>query len=493
MAQEMKAFYALLGETNALMQPMHVEKGVQQPVFTRQGAFLSLQLASLAYDLQLDPWRQAGWRDVSYHVDNTLLTGEMANGGDGSGFGGLISEYRQRLARFKAHSTNLISQVLGTVRNREQSDTCKAVVMCRRHESGRYLVALGFMGTGKRMYDWIANFRFADEEGLHRGILQLTRHFEESLEEIEFPETAQELGLEKLTLNDILLECRRPASRFKLWLAGHSQGGAVMQVFAYRAVRQGVLRKNLIGYSFAAPSVLYGPGAADICGIPLFHILNQDDLVCRVGARLHIGRCLVYRAKEEMRAACYGNVWQKNEFRRMLALLQRVRDNQTAILMLIALLRALAALEDGETVQAVSALLGKFLPERLMGLVGGKMEDGLRFVRRYAERLYYRAVGHRRLPGGVIRCYEKYISGMMQEMGPRPFVKVLLQAMAIPHRMRQKASYGQVMPAYMYIVENALQELQPVITLRHPAARKEQREEARSRRSRAYGRFGRRI
>ena len=482
-----------LEQVSALMQPMAVENGVQRPLFSREAALLSLELASLAYTLEMEPWRNAGWQDVSYQVENKLLTGEEANGGDGGRFSGLFSEYKQFMARFKAKSANIVSQVLGTMRQRDASDTCKAVVMARKAEDGRYLIAIGFMGTGTRMYDWIANFRIASEEGLHMGCLQLTRHFEESLDAIVFNRTAAELGLEKLTLKDILLECERPDSRFKLWLTGHSQGGAVMQIFAWRAVQRGLLRKNLIGYSFASPSVMYGESRADAGSIPLFHLMNRDDLVCRLGANAHIGHCLCYHPTEEMRAACYGPAWQQLPFRQAMALLWRIRDNEDALLFLIAMIRALSALNDDETVQAVSAILFRMLPERLTAALGGKMEHGLRFLRRYVERMYYAAAGKRRLPQGQVKALQQRIFHAMQEMGARQFVKYLLQAMGIPHRMRRKAAYGTVIPAYAYIAEQAADSLQDVLSPQHPAARRQDREALRMQRRRAYGRFGRRI
>ena len=115
------------GDINALMQPMKTEYARQMAVPNQAAAALSLQLASLAYTLDLDPWREDGWQDVSYHIDNKLLSGDAANAS--GGLSGVISEYRQFMSRFKARSTNIINQVLGTVRNREESDTCKAVVM----------------------------------------------------------------------------------------------------------------------------------------------------------------------------------------------------------------------------------------------------------------------------------------------------------------------------------------------------------------------------
>lgn len=479
-----------LGEIQALMQPMKTENGLQRPILDQKAAMLSLQLASVAYTQQMTPWRESGWKDVSYHIDHTLLTGEDANGGDGSNFSGVMSEYKQFMARFRAKSTNIINQVLGTVRNKDESDTCKAIVMIHKDVGGRYLVAIGFMGTGKRVYDWLANFRIEEEEKMHKGCLQLARSFEENVQDIVFLETAKELGLEKLTLFDIMQECKKGDSRFKLWLAGHSQGGAVMQIFAYRALLQGVLRKNLIGYGFASPSVMYDAGEINLRSVPLFHIMNRDDLTPRLGARLHIGRCLCYDPTEEMRNICYGSAWQEEGFRRVFSMVQGVRNNEDAMLFILALLRSIEELSDGAAVQAVSELLGRMLPEKMTILLGGRMDEGIRMMRRFVERNYFHTTGERKLPLPRLEGLKKSIGQEMGRLGARGFMKNLMQVMGIPHRMRMKESYGKTIPAYTYIIKNEMESLYTALTLAHPSCVGEDRRALRRERKRFYGRFG---
>lgn len=456
-----------LGDITALMQPMKAENGCLFAVPDREAASLSLQLASLAYTLEMEPWREKGWQDVSYHIDNKLLSGDAANAS--GGLSGVISEYKQFMSRFKAKSTNLINQVLGTVRNREESDTCKAVVMIKKAGPQRYLVAIGFMGTGKRVYDWLANIRIQNEEGMHQGTLQLTRRFEENLAEIVFPETARELGVERLTLQDILQECRRPDSRFKIWMAGHSQGGGVMQLFAYRAISRGVLRSHMIGYGFASPSVLFGNSKMDVQGIPLFHLINEDDLVPRLGARVHVGQCLLYRPTAEMRISCYGSVWKSEAYEAAFQLLRRVRDTEDVMILAMALCGALQQLSDEATVQAASELLGKFLPERMVGLLGGQMDLGLQALQRYVERNYRQMSGKASLPEGSIQVFRKAIMAEMETYGARVFVKCLLQVMGIPHRLRHQAVHGEAIPAYGYLAEEGYAMLRKGITPRYPS------------------------
>ena len=75
-----------------LMRPMEAHGGLMRPVFSRNAACMSLELASLAYTLDVESWRREGWTDISYHVDNTLLTGDEANGGTGGKWPGLMSD-----------------------------------------------------------------------------------------------------------------------------------------------------------------------------------------------------------------------------------------------------------------------------------------------------------------------------------------------------------------------------------------------------------------
>ncbi|MEG2317010.1 MAG: hypothetical protein RSC91_12360, partial [Clostridia bacterium] len=279
-----------------------------RPPFSREAAERSLELANMAYTLDIDPWVEAGWNDFSIQIDNVLQSG-VTHGESASGerMRNALNTWKLIRAKAALNARNPVSQVLSALRQRERSDTIKAVCMMHPLPDGQYLLAIGFMGTGRRFYDWISNFRFTTEEGFHKGFHQLCRYFEESAESIVFPETAAELGLEKLTLNEVLAEMRSGSSRFRLWMAGHSQGAAVMQVFTHRLMTDwGVQVQNMVGYGFASPTVATGRLAYDPAAYPLYHLLNSDDMVTRMGAVLHLGLCLQYQANDAFRATTYG-------------------------------------------------------------------------------------------------------------------------------------------------------------------------------------------
>lgn len=425
--------------------------GLLRPVFSQEAAQLSLELAATAYDLKMERWRAAGWRDVSYQTETSLLTGSAANGGQGRGLGEMVSDYLQRLARNRLKRRSPIRQLSGVLRQKENADRCKAVVMIHSMDAGRYMVAIGFMGTGKQVYDWFPNFRLANEQGMHQGFLRLTEDFEEASEEILFPETARELGLPQLTLSDILAECRRPGSRFRVWLAGHSQGGAVMQLFALRQIQRGLLRQHLIGYGFASPSVLYGSLPCDISSFPLYHIMNGDDLVPRVGAILHIGRCRMICPDAEMRRICYHGAWQTPAFQDVWRMAQTILDTKHALAWTLALLRAMEGLSDAEAVAMVSGMAGRFLPERLTESIGGHADELLRTGQHKIEALYRQATGESEISAALVVPQQRRIEALLAAYGVKAFVGAFRQATSLPHKLRgtpeEPASYQYIVNA----------------------------------------------
>jgi len=450
-----------LSDITALSMPWTEMDGQLRPIFSSRAAKLSLELAATAYDLEMAPWREAGWRDFSYQVDNKLFTGAALNMGS-SRIGGVISEYFQKIAHARIKRTNPISQLRGALRQREESDTCKAVVMLHPSFDGHYIVAIGFMGTGKRIYDWFSNFRLAREEGVHKGFLQLAQEFEENENEILFPQTARELGLHQLTLADILDECRRPGSRFKIWLAGHSQGGAVMQLYALREIQSGLLRQNLIGYGFASPSVIYENQSCDLSGIPLYHLINSDDVTPRVGAALHAGRCQVMIADDEMRRACYQPAWSEPGFQSMLLLLRALRDTKSGLVWTLGLLHALEDLPDEESIAVLSGFLGQLLPEKWMSALGGRLDEMIRMLIRKTERAYMLSSGELIAPRGNVYYARRQVGQMIVLYGARRFVKMLLQGLSMPHRLRiNDATKG--MAAYTYMVCRRFDEMKQMI------------------------------
>lgn len=449
-----------LRDTTPLCMPWKEADGLLQPVFSRDLAMLSLELAASAYNMDTDSWQTAGWRDFSYQVDNTLLTGESVNNAKGGGrVDGLMKEYFQQLAKMRVKRKNPISQIMGTLRQREGSDTCKALVMLHPLWSGQYLVAVGFMGTGKRVYDWISNFRVSRANQMHDGFLQLTKQFRENCDAIQFPKTAEELGLSQLTLSDILMECKKPTSRFHIWMAGHSQGGAIMQLFAYLAIQRGVLRQNMIGVSFASPSVLYDHPACELTAFPLYHIINADDVFPRTGALLHIGRCRVFYPDQLMRARCYGNKGETEAFRALLAITRNVTDSGCAFLTVLAVLLVIQDTTQGEALTALNRLIGSLLPERILSAFNERGDDLLRTLIQKVKQGYALASGNEEPPAQTLSALRYRVSILLKEYGGKAFSMAFLSVLGLPHKLCGPVGTNAV-ATYQYIVTERFGELQ---------------------------------
>ena len=388
--------------------------GRLRPPPDRTAMRLSLELAYMTYTLDLAPWMRAGWMDISIQVDNHLQSGVTVGTSESATserIRGLMNAWKVARARMALREANPVAQIMGALRQREGSDTIKAVTMMHPLPGGRFAVAIGFMGTGSRFYDWFSNFRFTTEAGFHKGFYQLTQVFAESAERIQFPATARALGLEKLTLADVLAEMRDPRSRFHLWMAGHSQGAAVMQVFCHRLVTdQGVLPRHIIGYGFASPTTVVADAAFDPGAYPLYHVLNSDDLVPLIGARMHLGVCLRYQADDALRAATYGWPEDAAEVAARAAaetVFGHIQDTPT---MLTALAALMTLLQQEKTDDALAALMDRpwsIAPlDKAFAFAGGRMKEQLHRMVRYARIAYHALTGQKMDREAVARIME---------------------------------------------------------------------------------------
>ena len=439
-----------------------------RPPFAREAAELSLELANMTYTLDLDPWAEAGWNDFSIQIDDTLQSG-MTHGGsaDGERMQNLISAWKMLRAKAALRELNPVAQVMSALRQRERSDTIKAVCMMHSMEGGGYLLAIGFMGTGKRFYDWISNFRFTTEEGFHKGFYQLCTYFEQGAESIVFPKTAAELGLEKLTLGEVLSEMKSARSRFRLWMAGHSQGGAVMQVFTHRLITDwGVLPQNITGYGFASPTVATGRLVYDPAAYPLYHIINSDDMVPRMGALLHLGLCLSFQSDDKMREATYGLSALPADIaaRETIRSYQRQMVDTASILLYSTAFMQCMAEEKGE--EGLNSLMSKkwsFAPiDRVLALAGDKAMDWLDRLVENAQNGHAALTGRPMDEAELTRLRDS-MRPMMHEIPFRRLMGAVLSYCVPPHHIMRNQQKEQ--GAYAYIVENRLDELRPFIWL----------------------------
>lgn len=427
--------------------------GRLRPPLSVEALQMSAELAAATYSMAVEKWLEAGWQDVTIMVD-----GELTSLAEDEAW--LRNEWRKYRVRSKLRGANPVAQVLGALRERDGSRSGKAVVMLHPAPDGRYVVAIGFMGTGTRLQDWFSNLRMTTQEGVHKGFHQLAKLFEDNEERITFPETARELGLEGLTLAQILRDMRSPNSRFVLWLAGHSQGAAVMQVYMHRKLREdGVHPANLLGYGFASPTVMTGTAVPDPAAYPMVHVLNSDDVIPHCGASVHLGMTLTYPADAAMRKRCYA--WPRDaesvQARLMVRpVLNRMTDTPSSILQMYALLGCMEGMPPSE-LAAVMGIGGMQPLDRLLEDV--RLGEWLRILMDRAAGVYRSLTGEA-LPQAPLDAAMQEMQGMIDALGWRRFMAALVQLLRQPHRIHARHAGGYVC-AYQYIARHGVQRLIP--------------------------------
>ena len=260
------------------------------------------------------------------------------------------------------------------------------------------------------------------------------------------------------------------SSRFRLWMAGHSQGAAVMQVFCHRLMTDwGVLAQNMTGYGFASPTVATGRLVQDPAAYPLYHILNSDDMVPRMGALLHLGLCLEYPADDDFRERCYDLSPLPADVAARLALApyQRAMVNTPSILLYSTAFLQCVAEEKGE--EGLNSLLDRkwAVPavDRMLQAAGGKAMN-------LFDRLVENAQnGHAALTGQPMD--EQALAALRDRMRPVvhafPFRRLMGAVLAYcipPHRLVRHEQDG----AYAVIVREGLDRLRPFIWMNNGEA-----------------------
>ncbi len=422
---------------------------------TRSAACLSLELATVSYSLNTDPWQKAGWRDFSILADNDLLTGSALNGPAASPLEELSRGVRQTLTQMRLTMRDPVTQYLGFKRQQEEnSSACKAVVFSR--PCGSYvLIGISFKGTGKRLFDWIPNMRIRAEDGYHGGFSRIAGQFMEACSRIEFPETAKDLGLARLTLMDILAYMRNPSAPFRLWISGHSQGAAVMQVFIDRLVHSGVPKELISGVGFASPSVTENH-RPDAGRLPIIHILNADDLIPRIGFTGHLGQCYLFVPDSREREELYRAEWNSPCFKEVLEYYRQAEDTDDALVLCLAALEMVGGQSSDTLHRVVSAadqlsILPDWLkPETEITIPGVKSLAG------QIREQYGAVTGGKEVPEEELAAARARFGDMAARYGMTTWMMAAMRGITLPHRMYGN---GREETAYKYIVTKHADEL----------------------------------
>lgn len=415
----------------------------------------ALELAATAYDLETTPWEQAGWTDMSAQVDRKLYGASEDEPEQKAGilhrlYGGLAKplgkrrEERGAIARAREdlRKPGVLSQLIAALSAQKRADTGKVLVMARQAAPGRHVIALGFMGTGKRILDWAANFRMSAEEGMHKGFLHLTRQFERNAGRILLPDTARALNLPRLTLAEVLEDIRGADTPFRLFLAGHSQGAAVMQIWTHRRMEEGCDAKHIAGYGFASPTVAIASDAG-ARGYPLVHLINTDDYMPRVGARTHLGACYYYEPTSGFRSLHY-NLNNDDDARlarsSVESLMRLVRGTESCMLFFAALMRALRGLPD-DALGELFAVLSIHLPGRVLSAADVRVRGFMQSMETRLRNEYRARVGVP-MPGKRVRALSADMARDMGRLGISAWARAFMTLLGAPHTLVRKKGLG---------------------------------------------------
>lgn len=423
----------------------------------REAACFGLELAQLAYDFEAGPWLAAGWTDLVIQVDQRLLSGVRSMDEVGSWRQQIMNLVLPRLAK----SLTLVSSPINEIKSYFQKTTAhesgKAIVLIRPDGDGRFTVAMGFMGTGRRPQDWAGNMRFGQEGHFHEGFSAIAAQFEENAPEIHFPAAAKALGLEDLTLKDVVEACKKPDSPFRLVTAGHSQGAAVLQVWTYRRLMEGLLPENLVGFGFASPLAAVDlPRDELLC--PLTHFLVSEDLFTRMGLRDHLGTCWRLDVDEGFRAKCYGKNRNNPLFLHTLALFAQLKDTRSALLFCLAYLEALSQRPHKAIGTSLAVFVESTLAELLPVLAEELTRRVMRLTMRSFAKFYSDAAGAPPDPLELSAVRDQ-VTELMDAYGAVAFSQMLFKTLHLTHALvSADSSLGEMAP-YAYLVNVAFDQL----------------------------------
>ncbi len=259
------------------------EWGYRRRCYNQDLAIRSLAFSKASYNMRITQFIMDGWLDYTL-----VYEGKIHSRADDWN-----NEPSKRALFFSS-----IKQLLTT-------QSAKAVVMGRPTSSGKAIINITFTGT-KHVADWFNNFKVAVSNHLHKGFYELATQFDSLTDQIHLTLLARTLGMRDLTLAEVFEEAKKPDSRFKIWVTGHSQGGALTQVYIAEFLsKRGVLHENIFGYAFACPSVATPPYCTHPGNYPVYNINNADDFTVRVGSSVRLGMDLMYYPDERFREDNY--------------------------------------------------------------------------------------------------------------------------------------------------------------------------------------------
>lgn len=448
--------YADLAHTHDFSLACHEDAwGVSRIPFSPQIARMSTELAANAYDLTLQPWMDAGWEDCTFIIEEKIVTLDHENN---SRLAALESGWKLRRARSLIQGVRPVADLTRAFRQLLVTDMGKAIVMTRIGEDSRQIIAISFIGTTEKYFDWFTNFKLHRQTGMHHGFLELARQFHTRTPQVLLPKLAAARGEETYTLADAILDAKEPDSPIVFWLSGHSQGGAVVQTFTHLLLSQGIPAERICGYTLAAPTVSVCDPALDPKRFPIYNIVSTDDIVPYIGAQVRLGMDLIYRPTAAFRARYYRVEQELSEaFNRTLFSASQVQTTQDALCWGIALMRLMGDMDSAEDMETFLLQVFPFLG--MLKRINLSILDVVDFFLGKLES-QYAALNTAPLDEAMVHAYSSSLRTLLQEFGPKQTAHALIKVLMETHRVRSGDQEDPSAAPYVAIVQKHLHNCQ---------------------------------
>lgn len=186
--------------------------------------------------------------------------------------------------------------------------------------------------------------------------------------------------------------------------------------------------------------MLDGVTTLDPAAFPLYHVVNSDDVVPRMGGQMHLGALLVYQTTDELRKRCYAWPMDAESVRRRVLVSRAVawmRDTPSSIEAMIAYLNVLREHDPEEIIAGLGLVEAKLPVRRLIAAADTRVDALLRYIARHLAAAYLSITGERLNPSRVAEI-QTLLQALVDDMGVKAFSDALTQLTSQPHSITAK-------------------------------------------------------
>ena len=421
--------------------------------FSETGIRLALELSALSYNLNIRPWIDAGWSDITIKIRDRLFHSVDTTDSDSilrSLYNSIAPYFGGKIKRKKIRKRKKIKK---QIVNPYKSEHGRAIILSREIADGKFAIAIAFAGTGRNLTSWLSNFDFAHDDGIHAGFNKLTNAFLAKVNDIEFPSIAGKLGLQSLALRDVLLSAKSDNSPFVIFISGHSQGAALLQLFTFNLLKQGVKPKNIFGYGFAAPTTV--SESFEQIDMPINLINFENDVFTRLGIQKHIGNVYLFQSDDTLKAACYGELAENAMFQDAISYLRSINNTEESLFSTLAFTYALSYLPtkmQSEIFEAGSSVF-RILPD-------DDTTTSISLMRAFLRDRYVLLIGHEPDRRSLLNKAKEYLS-LIDKFGAKKLIEANMSAVRASHSLRLDEK-GDLISCYAYIALNGFKKLKKI-------------------------------